>query len=127
MSTFNDWLDQPGALDTLPAYVYEDAAYAVHQVVMDRPSPVILRRGQTNLPVQTLRVEVGNGSITRTGGFNAMPGEVTVVIFGWIGYPGQPDCDIARGDTCVIDKNEYTIEVVVTMPGGLQGFGRVKA
>lgn len=110
-----------GGITQRPINGADRAIRAWNRIQRD-PSSVSFIRGGVKGPAQTVRIEISNGG----RGANSPLGNVgnqAIVIFGVKDHPSEADTDMKRLDRIMVEGKEYTIDVIVTPPGEVQGFG----
>lgn len=95
--------------------------------ILDRPVAVTLKRGQTNLAAQTIRVEVMPAGGQAKGDPSGNIGFQGLVVYGIQDHPTEPDTDIRRGDRFLWDGKMYEITGLIKKNGEIQAFGEVRS
>ncbi len=98
------------------------------RLIADKPTSIVVLRGATTLPAQTVRIEdlTGRGRQYQTEA--GQTGEADTLILGYKGHPTITDTNLQRGDRFMAGGQSY--EVVIVVPGmtnSLQAYARMRA
>lgn len=117
--TFTTWM---GNVGSLVATQHQARAAIQWARIQDKATDLSLRRGNTTLEPQTVRVELDD--IARQANSAAGIASIrTATIFGIRGHAELDDTDIEIGDRFVMDDVEYTVvSVNRQMIGALQAY-----
>lgn len=83
--------------------------------IMDKPTAIIIVRGSTVLPVQTMRIEYGDDQREIAGG-GGISARRLATLFGIYDHPMLPDTDLRRDDRFAADGVQFKIlDIVLTL------------
>lgn len=105
------------------------AAYRAKRAWMrinDKPTSITIARGASDLPAQTVRVEL-DSIANDVNGDHAVPGVQKCVVFGIKDHATLPDTDIQTGDRFVVDDVEYVVISIINTIGEIQAVGEAQA
>lgn len=100
----------------------EARAVAAWRRITEKPSSVIILRGNDDLPAQTVRIERGGTMPAEpSGGSNTVAAQQSVIIFGVVDHPTEADTNIRKGDRFVLNgADEYRVIDTFVYPGEIQ-------
>lgn len=87
--------------------------------ISEKPSSVVLKRGATLLPSQTVRVEA-NSLPTEVEGAGGISSIMRVTVFGVRGHESVPDTNIQRDDVFGLNGTRYRVVHVIHQTGEIQ-------
>lgn len=124
MPDFGAWLNAKHDRE----YNAQSRAASAWNRILDRPTEITINRNGTDLPVQTVRLEVpptpreiGVGGEPQLG----LLGKKTVILFGIKDHPYLDDTDVQRNDRFVWQDESYDVTGVVEFPGEIQATGEI--
>jgi hypothetical protein len=89
--------------------------------IQEKPTSITVKRGSSQLPAQTVRLEISNAqSLGELEGEAGKTARQMVVAFGVIGHPVIDDTDLKHGDRFAVDGKQYTVISVINTHGELQ-------
>lgn len=88
--------------------------------ITEKPSSVVLRRGNANLAAQTVRIEYDTTSNNDVKGAAGQSAKQQVIVFGVEGHPTIADTNIARSDRFAYRGQQFTIISVIFQTGQIQ-------
>lgn len=87
--------------------------------ISDKPSSIILVRGDTALSAQPVRVEVST-TASEIRGEAGQSAKREVIVFGVRSHPSVANTDIQRGDKFVLNSVQYRVKSVILQTGEIQ-------
>lgn len=89
--------------------------------ILDNPTDIELNRGNTVLPIQTVRIEFDDTFTQQHDDASGIGNTKRAVLFGVRGHPDIDDLDIREWDTFVMDdKNYIVLNVNLQLQGQIQ-------
>lgn len=80
--------------------------------ILDMPTDIELRRGDTTLDIQTVRIEFFDSFTQQNTDDSGVGNTKRVMLYGTKGHPEIDDLDIREWDTFVLDDKNYTVVFV---------------
>lgn len=91
------------------------------RLIERKPVSLVITRGtSTQLPAQTVRVELSNAQVEKQGGSGALAVMRDAVVFGVSGHETIDDTDIKRNDRFEYKNREYRVLDINEVVGGIQ-------
>ena len=97
--------------------------------ITERPATIIIARGRgTTLAAQVVRAEYSRANREKEESASVSNSR-DIVIYGVIGHPDEDilDTNIQRNDRFTLNGQQWQIESVLFVPGGIQATGVVSA
>jgi len=103
----------------LSAWRMSNRAHDAWRRISEKPSSVVLKRGATLLPAQTVRVEA-NSLPSEVEGPAGISSIMRVTLFGVRGHESVADTNIQRGDVFGLNGTRYRVVHVIHQTGEVQ-------
>jgi hypothetical protein len=91
--------------------------------IQEKATSVVIRRAGVALAAQTVRLEMDDAFVSRTGA-NTDIAEQKIVVFGVRNHATITNTDIQRKDRLTAFGAQWEIELVIVQTGEVQGVGK---
>lgn len=88
--------------------------------IQDKPVTITVIRGDTTLPIQTVRIEYSESERVITGEANGMSAVRDVIVFGVKNHPSVANTNLQYGDMFSYDGQIFKIVFVMSTIGEIQ-------